>query len=393
MNPALLNYLQTQNQMEQKGSNPAPDQGQYNPFDSGIRKAIESAHESLGMTDKQQEKALRRSVLTFANNIAQQPKERGFFNNFGSAARALGPAILEHDNAEESYLNQNNAMANQIIGHRRALESQLAKDEDRAWKREYAQQQLREQQRYHDLIGNRTSGAVNVNVGAGGVDISEFVPFQDKRAQNAYQKDQKALGTVLHEIKELENNYNKFRGKYQENVVDPMSPFSGIANPTKDFFGKFVNNKSLREETADRKSLNSQLNKFVISSERALKGGGVMGPALIKLFEKQGIYPNLEHDTPEIFESKLKMLKDELATNYKAADLSLKHGVQLNPTNLEDFERKFSLQMPEENETKQVESSPSDSEIITMLDPEGNIYQIPSSAVNDALNDGLIISE
>ena len=65
MNPAVLNYLQSQQQPNQMNMEQAP----YNPFDSGISKAISSARDSLGMTDKQQEKALRRSMLTFGDNI------------------------------------------------------------------------------------------------------------------------------------------------------------------------------------------------------------------------------------------------------------------------------------------------------------------------------------
>lgn len=157
MNPALLNYLQSQgSQGSPQMDNPSPQPPSYNPFDQGIRKAIESAQESLGMTDKQQDKALRRSMLTFANNIAQQPKERGFFNNFGAAARALSPAIMEHDLAEDESLAQNNALANQIIGHRRADETRQMVMEDRAWNKQHAENQLDEQRRYHDLsTGNQ----------------------------------------------------------------------------------------------------------------------------------------------------------------------------------------------------------------------------------------------
>lgn len=393
MNPALLNYLQSQGQdvTPQMGNN--MPQSSFNPFDQGIRKAIESARESLGMTEKQQDKALRRSALTFANNIAQQPKERGFFNNFGAATRALSPAIAEHDLAEDESLKENNLLANQIIGHRRNEEARQMAMEDQAWRRQHAENQMTEQRRYHDLMGNRQPGGVNVNVQGPGVDVSEFITFPDKRSKVPYQKDQKALGTVLHEVDELEKNYNNFRNKYRQNISDPMGPFSGITNPTKDFFGKFTENKNLRQETADRKSLNSRLNKFVVTSERALKGGGVMGPTLIKLFQEQGIYPNLDEDTPEIFESKLKMLRDELANNYKAADLSLRYGIQLNPSNVAEFENKISYQPTEKNTEDLIENVPDANEIIIMQDQQGNIYEIPSNEAEEALNDGLIPSQ
>src|ERR1700742_2169981 len=156
MNPALLNYLQSQ----QGGGQTSPmqqNQGQqapYNPFDVGISNAIASARESLGMTDKQQEKALRRSMLTFGDNIAQQPKQRGFLNNFGSVARALSPAIMAHDESEDAAFTQNNALANQILAYKAAEEAKQAKLEEQAWKRQHEEAKLGEQRRYHNLMSN-----------------------------------------------------------------------------------------------------------------------------------------------------------------------------------------------------------------------------------------------
>lgn len=390
MNPALLNHLQA---LQSQDQSVTPEMGipTYNPF-RGVRAAIEAARESLEKTDKQQDKALRRATLTFANNIAQQPKEKGFFNNFGAAARALSPAIMEHDLAEDESLQQNNALANQIIGHRENEETRRIAQDDRNWNRQHAQNQLSEQRRYHDLMANR-QGGVNVNIGPQGVDLSEFITFPDKRAKVPYQKDYKALGTVLHEVDELEKNYTNFRTKYKKNVSDPMGPFSGITNPTKDFFGKFTENKALREETADRKTTTSRVNKFVTTSERALRGGGVLGPALINLFREQGIYPDLDKDTPEIFESKLKMLREELATNYEAAELSLRYGVQLNPSNVAEFKNKIAPQPVEQVSEDLVEEVPISPEIIMMQDQQGNIYEIPSTEAEEALNDGLIPSQ
>jgi hypothetical protein len=77
MNPAMLSYLQTTQQQGQPQQGAAPQQqASSNPFDVGIRRAIESARESLGMTEKQQDKALRRSMLAFGDNIAQQPNKQ-----------------------------------------------------------------------------------------------------------------------------------------------------------------------------------------------------------------------------------------------------------------------------------------------------------------------------
>lgn len=158
MNPAILNYLQSQQGQPQGEVQTSPmqqNQGQqapYNPFDSGIRSAIESAKQSLGMTDKQQSKAFRQSMLAFAANNAQQPKQRGFFNNFGSIARSLGPAVEAHDQAEDEALTQNNAMANQILAYKAAEEKKIADAEYNDWYKKHAEAQLGEQKRSHNLL-------------------------------------------------------------------------------------------------------------------------------------------------------------------------------------------------------------------------------------------------
>jgi len=167
MNPAVLNYLQSQQQPNQMNMEQAPQQqAPYNPFDSGISKAISSARESLGMTDKQQEKALRRSMLTFGDNIAQQPKQKGFWNNFGSVGRALSPAIMAHDDAEDTALTQNNALANQMLAYQAAEQNRQSQEEEKAWRRQHAEAQLGEQRRAHDMANSRVNAKTS-SIGGG----------------------------------------------------------------------------------------------------------------------------------------------------------------------------------------------------------------------------------
>lgn len=168
MNPAVLNYLQSQQQPNQMSNmEQAPQQqAPYNPFDSGISKAISSARESLGMTAKQQEKAFNNSLLTFGDNIAQQPKQKGFWNNFGSVGRALSPAIRGYNNEEEAAITQNNALANQMLAYQAAEQQKQAQAEERAWKRQHAEAQLGEQRRAHDMTNSRVNGRTSSRGGS-----------------------------------------------------------------------------------------------------------------------------------------------------------------------------------------------------------------------------------
>lgn len=171
MNPALLNYLQAKQQnQDQIGLLGNVAEGQVpnsqisndsNPFDSGIRRAIETARESLGMTEKQQDKAFRRGLLNFAANISQTPKQKGFFANFGAASRAAIPAMLEYDTAEANYEADNNALANQILSYQDKQREALSKSEEQAWRHKMAEGNLSEVKRYHDLIDANNQAKLN----------------------------------------------------------------------------------------------------------------------------------------------------------------------------------------------------------------------------------------
>jgi hypothetical protein len=389
MNPALLNYLQAQNQssgnnqMMQGEGQVAPSQGNYNPFDTGISKAIESARASLGMTQKQQDKALRSSMLAFADNMSGQPRERGFFNNFASVGRAMAPAISTYDQEETAALNENNALGNQILQYQAAEEQKRALEEQRAWQRQHAEAQLGESRRYHDLMAQKNNPAMNVNISGLG---ENFVPIASKSERTGYVKDKKASGEILQELSSIKKDYDQFREIAKDDVIDPMTPY-GIgtaANASKDLFGYFTGNKNLREETSKRKALEAKLGKFAVELERKIKGG-VLSEGMVKRFENKGLLPALS-DPPDVFEEKLNNLTEEMAERYKAADSSLRYGVHISP---------YDLQQLEQGAQGQREGIVSDSNLnekgVLMQDVSGEKYMIPANEVNDAINEGLEI--
>ena len=170
MNPAILNYWQTQqqigDQMQLLNNNAqSADNAQMNtnanPFDAGIQRAILTARDSLGMTEKQQDRALRRSLLNFAANIAQTPKQKGFFNNFGAISRAALPAISEYDNAEAEAEMANNALANQILNYQKGLRGEAFEREKFNSQAKFQQDQLAETKRYHDLLNTNNQAKLN----------------------------------------------------------------------------------------------------------------------------------------------------------------------------------------------------------------------------------------
>jgi hypothetical protein len=203
MNPALLNYMQ------QQGSQMQPEQGQqmaqpqmqgnapYNPFDGGVQKAIESARESLGMTEKQQDKALRKSMLTFADRVGQEPVKKGFWGNFGSIARSLGPAIGAYDEADTAAINENNNLANQILGYKAQEQARQAQAEERAWHRKHAEAQLGETRRYHNLLDNFNKEKIQAEK------LAETQKLQGKAWES------QAKNNITKVVPELTTNYEK----------------------------------------------------------------------------------------------------------------------------------------------------------------------------------------
>lgn len=379
MDPAFLNYLQQQqsNQTPNGGQTPAPQNQAYNPFDIGISKALASARESLGMTEKQQDKALRNSMLTFADNIAQQPKQKGFWNNFGSVGRALSPAIMAHDDAEEAAITQNNALANQILAYQAAEQQKQVQAEEQAWRRQHAEAQLGEQKRYHNLMDDFRKG----NNPAALPLTNNFIPIESKAERLMYSKDKKSSGEILKELSSIKKDYEDFRKISQKDVIDPMTPY-GIgktANATKDFFGYFTGNKELRGETSKRKALDAKLGKFAVELERKIKGG-VLSEGMVKRFENKGLLPSLS-DAPDVFEEKLGNLMKEMQERQDASTASLKYGVHISPYDLEQLEGRG----------QEEANAEAPQAMIKMMSPDGEQINIPADdaqAIQDALNDG-----
>jgi hypothetical protein len=382
MDPAFLNYLQQQqsNQPPSGGQAPAPQNQAYNPFDIGISKAVASARESLGMTEKQQDKALRSSMLTFANNIAQQPREKGFWNNFGSVGRALSPAISTYDQEENAALNENNALANQMLAYQDAEQQRQTHAEESAWKKQHAEAQLGETKRYHDMMSSSRQQNNQSTVSPLG---EGYIPIESKSERLLYSKDKKASGEILQELSSIKKDYDQFKELTKDDIINPMTPY-GIgkaANAGKDFFGYFTKDKNLREETSKRKALDAKLGKFAVELERKIKGG-VLSEGMVKRFENKGLLPALT-DAPDVFEEKLKNLTEEMSGRYKASDASLRYGVHLSPFDLAQLENGST------QEESMIGQQDINEETILMQDQSGQQYSIPMDAVDDAINDGL----
>lgn len=382
MNPALQNYLQ--NQQQQQGA-PQTQQQPYNPFDAGIQKAIASARQSLGMTADQEEAAFNRGLLAFGDRIAETPPERGFWNNLASAGRALSPGIRAYDEAEAASMAENQNLANQILKYQGEEQDRQTAAEERAWRRQLAEQQLGEQRRAHDLMygsmGARGIGGLN---GA----AAEFVPINNKVTQNNYINDKKKYGAALKQVDGLLKDNAKIEKDYENDTFSPTGPFSTYSAPAQNLLGILTNNQGYKEKAAKREALNSEFVELKAGLERALKGG-VLGPRILEYFDAEKLYPTIS-DTPEVRKEKLGKIQTKVKDAYDSADLSLKYGVQLDPYNVDQFKNYLNPQQtaPEEAATSSANiMSSNNPRTVKMQNQAGEIFYIPYNEVESALGD------
>ncbi|CAB4197457.1 hypothetical protein UFOVP1311_16 [uncultured Caudovirales phage] len=347
-------------------------QAPYNPFDEGVAKAISSARSNFGMTQNQQHGAINNAILNFGNAISQEPVVKGWRENFGVFGRAMNPALNAYNTAESAAEKENNALAQQILAHKEHERQVQAQQEEKLWNRQQKEREFGALQQYRQAKLMQDQAKLASQFGYN-PDLPEgSIPITNKQERTMYVKDRKALGTILKEFEELENSYDTFRKSTKGNIFDPLSPIGSYANWAKGGIGRFAGIKSLREEEAQRLGLKARLNKFVTTSERALKGGGVLGPTIIKMFKEQGIYPDIEHDSPETIAEKMASIKEELNTNYLASDLSLKNNIHINPYEVDKYSSDFG-----------------NSQAVEMVDPYGEVYHIPKNEVQEAINSGL----
>lgn len=177
-----MNALAQSQMNKQQGNQASPP---HNPFDSGITKAIDSARASLGLNQQQKDDALRRSILTFGQNLGAQPATKGFWANFAQVGKALNPAINAYSDAEAAGLNENFALGKEIDDRRIADEATNAANDDRMWQRGFAEKQHAETVRGHNLLDSFRRDKAKAEMGtASEDDPTRGMSKEQKRAWN-----------------------------------------------------------------------------------------------------------------------------------------------------------------------------------------------------------------
>lgn len=397
MNPAVLNYLQSQGQNQQ--GQVQQEQAPFNPFDAGIARAISSAQQSLGMTEKQQDKALRRSLLSFADNIATQPKQRGLFNNFGSAARALTPAIREYDQAEDEALLQNNALANQILGYKAADEKQRNMLENQDWSRGHAEDQLAEQKRYHDMMqmhhnrqsdyNEQTLNYKNKKYGENSA-LDRIAPLI--RTDSAFDRvgnETKSAAAFYSDVQDIQAKNEALKAAMAEVGIDYTNPltFKKTIREISSVLSSFTKDPKLRNVAKLYEDLTAANKRAMQTAEKALSGKSLTD-FTVKYGDNEGLFPNLAKDNYDVYEKKMDSLLHDAQAGYEASELSMQTGRHVNKRNYEQVKNFYTnSNIPQELDDQTTNVAPNNVELVPMRNASGRIFDIPADTVEKALHD------
>lgn len=351
------------------------------PFDQGIMRAVKSAKQSLDMDDNQSDRAMRESMATFAENIAPMPKVKGFMANFAQVGRALAPALKTHDEYEDQAKEKNKQMIAYAQQLRAAEEAKAAALEGNAYAREHAaeqmkfqREQLAEQKEYHKLSLDAARDKAYLK----DLEKEEKNPIKDIYGQPYHKMDAverraaEKLRTTTGNTKLAYDNAKKskeaFLANSANNFIRPVGGFmTRFANPVKEGVGLAIGNQSLKDEAALRNRFKAELGNVTVMLEVAKTGKSLTQGMYDRLKEN---FPDVDRDSLETIEEKMKYLNEEIDLYTKAAKLSSEHGVKINPDEVEAFEAHIKANTSSDK--------PSSNNIVTLIDPNTNkIFDVP----------------
>lgn len=370
------------------------------PFDQGIMRAVKSAKQSLDMDDDQSDRAMRESMATFAENIAPMPKVKGFMANFAQVGRALAPALKTHDEYEDQAKEKNKQMIAYAQQLRAAEEAKAAALEANAYSREMAdkqmafqQQQLAEQREHHkqSLLSNFSKAAAkreaeNYKAYLKELEKEEKNPIKVINGQPYHKMDlverrgaeklRTATGNTKLAYDKAKEAKELFAEETRNNLLRPMGGFmTRFANPIKESTGLATGNQSLKDEAALRNSFKAQLGNVTVMLEVAKTNKALTQGMYDRLREN---FPNVDKDSLETIDTKMKFLTEEIDLYDKAAKLSSEYGVKINPADVDEFEAHIKVNKPSAT-------------YIMMLDPDtGRTEPIHIEDIDNAIGAGLL---
>jgi hypothetical protein len=315
-----------------------PTQGgnAYNPFDLGISKAIEQSRQNFGMTRNQQHGAINNAVLNFGNAIAKEPVVSGFKNNLGVFGRAMNPALQSYNQSEDTAIKENNALANQILQHRRAQEALESAQEEKAWNHKFKERAFNEQQKEAALDRELKEKIFNLKNKKYNSDseLDRIAPMI--RTDSAFDKvglQTKKAADFYEEVTTMDKLYKDLKDTMAKAGIDTSNPFvfkKAIRNAS-GFLSSFSKDPVQREIATKYADLAATNKRAMQTAEKALKDGALTN-FTVKYGDNNNLFPNFNENF-DVYEKKLGHMLEDAKNSYESTNLSLQTGRHIDKHN------------------------------------------------------------
>ncbi len=362
-----------------------------NPFDSGISKAIEGARASVALSQAQKQEAFSKSLAAFAAALSQ-PQQQYWGDDPRSAmmrqlGASLAPGMQTYNQAEDQFRQENLGMADYMVKLKSTQDEALRKVLKEQRDRQHQEDVLEETKRHHQETEKYKKQKLGTGESAFAKTITlngkEYPAIESKQEHKMFITDQKNAGSILAELDSIERDYKGFRGLVKDNWIDPQAPYyvGSLANTVNDVLGSTGASPEKNTQLIKRKALEAKLGRFNLIQEKLHKGG-VLTESMIKRFEQKGLLPSLD-DRPEVFEQKMKDLKQMVSHAKQAADMTLKTGYVFTPFDLEHGEAK-----PEQTGSQNTQTPSSPQGEVLMRKPDGEEVFVHPDDVTKAEQQG-----
>lgn len=371
-------------------------QQDYSPFDRGVAKAISSTRNNLAMTQDQEHQAINNALLQFGKAMAQEPKEKGFFNNLGAVGRSASAGLENYNQSKTEALKDNQALANQIEDRLYRDKMLGIKREDNDWSRKFQQAKFDAEQDYKKQMLELKKQKYG-----GSSELDNIAPII--RTDSAFDKigdKTEAAANFYNEVEEVKHLYEDLKSTMNKAGIDTTNPlsFKKAIRDASGILSSFTKDPVKRDIAKKYADLDASNKRAMQTAEKALSNKALTD-FTVRYGDEKNLFPNFKENF-DIYETKLNHMLDDARKGYEAANLSMQTGRRVNKKNFELVRNLIENQHPQQLNNAEIEPIPANEEqrsitqeTVLMQDKNAIQYNIPIFEVEDALNDGLSVVE
>ena len=190
-------------------------QAAYNPYDTGVAKAIEMTRRNSRMNHEQELEAFRNAIMGFSNGLAKQGpqgRQRGLLNNLAALNAGTVPAMEAYSSSKKNAEAENQAINQQLMLQEEKRQKRADEQSYKDWHKTHVENQLAETTRQH----RETTGLQNrhYNFLEKVQGIKALQPTKEQMEENKKEKESEEFNKFL---KVTEHTIDKLKDKKNEN--------------------------------------------------------------------------------------------------------------------------------------------------------------------------------